>query len=137
MAYDCLLRDAALVIVAGARGNLTWRVGDRILALPWELRSNSVGRPVRPLLRCPHCARLVARVFLPTADAAAACRVCWGLSYDSRQRNYKEIGLLRGWLSSRDLALRETELRRADARRAGRERAERRRDLRRQLTAST
>jgi hypothetical protein len=136
-AYDGLLRDAPLTLRPGARGDLTWYLGARSLSVPWELRANHVGRPVRLLLRCPRCERLVSRVFLPTVDAhAAACRSCWGLSYESRQRNYREVGLLRPWLTSRDFARRETAIRREATRRAARERAERRRDLRRRLVAS-
>jgi hypothetical protein len=137
MAYDGLLRDAPLTLYPGARGTLTWHVGGRTLPLPFELRVNHVGRPVRPFLRCPRCGRLVSRVFLPTADVhSPACRVCWGLSYESRQQNYRDVGLLRPWLTSRDFAVRETSIRREGAQRAARERAERRRDLRRRLASS-
>ena len=55
---------------------------------------------------------LATRLYLPRADAPfAACRSCWGLSYESRCWNYKDVGLLRALgLSSRDLAMRETSL---------------------------
>jgi hypothetical protein len=137
--YDCLMRDAPLAMSAGARGELTWRVGDRILSVRWELRANRVWRFGRAFLRCPICSRLATRLYLPTPDArSAACRVCWGLTYESRQQNYRDdVGLLRQvGLSARDFARRETWLRRARARQAARARAERRRGLRRGLTTS-
>jgi hypothetical protein len=107
--FECLLRDAPRTMRAGARGELSWRVSGRILSMQWELRANNVWRPARPFLRCPLCARLVTRVFLPRADAAAGCRLCWGLTYESRQSNYRNVGPLRELeMSSRDFAKRET-----------------------------
>jgi hypothetical protein len=51
------------------------------------MRSGASGRL---FLRCPKCGRLATRIYVPTAETPAACRRCWGLTYESRQeRNYK------------------------------------------------
>ena len=136
--YDFLCRDALLIMRAGARGELTWRVGDRILLVKWELRANRVWRFGRAFLRCPVCGRLATRLYLPTVDVRSpACRSYWGLSYQSRQQNYRDdVGLLRQLgLSARAFARRETGLRRECSRQAARARVERRRELLRRLAA--
>lgn len=136
-AYDCLMRDAASMMRPGAHGELTWRVADRILSVQWELHANRIWSFGRTFFRCAVCGRLATRLYLPTADArAAACRSCYGLSYASRQANYRDnVGLLRHvGLSARAFAHRETWLQRQRSRQAARERAERRRGLRRRLT---
>ena len=138
--YDCLMTHAPLTMRAGASGELTWCVGGRILPVKWELRANRVWRFGRAFLRCPVCGRLATRIYLPTADARlAGCRLCLGLTYQSRQQNYRDdVGLLRHLgLSARAFALRETWLSRECSRQAARARAERRRELLRRFTAAT
>jgi hypothetical protein len=56
--------------------------------------TNAVWRFGRLFLRCPRCDRLATRIYVPTAESWAACRQCWGLTYESRQqRNYKGGGM--------------------------------------------
>jgi hypothetical protein len=108
-AYDFVICDAASR--ARACGELTWRVGERIHSVQWELRANAVWRFGRVFFRCVVCGRLAARLYLPGADArTAACRRCYGLSYESRQANYRDnVGRLRHiGLSARAFAFRET-----------------------------
>ena len=59
-----------------------------------EVRPNAVWRCGRLFLRCPRCTGRVTRVYLPTTDADPRCRLCWGLSYESRSWSYKPCGLL-------------------------------------------
>lgn len=100
--YTRLLRDST-GIRPGARGSLTWTLPGRSVSLDWELRANAVWRFGRAFLRCPRCQLLATRIYVPTADAWAACRRCWGLTYESRQlRNYR--GSLSSVWSQRTLA---------------------------------
>jgi len=42
------------------------------------------------------------RLYVPTEGAGAACRRCWGLTYESRQeRNYKPRGSFLGFMTLR------------------------------------
>ena len=81
------------VRAAGATLNGQWEPacsGSRLKCEP-----NAVWRFGRLFLRCPTCRRLITRVYVPTTPAPARCRVCWGLTYESRQhRPYKDSGLL-------------------------------------------
>jgi hypothetical protein len=129
--YDCLLRDSRVQRCVGADGELSWLLGDRPLKLRWSLRSNRIWRGGRVFLLCPACRRLSTRLYLVTPDAPSpACRTCLRLTYESQLRNYRDDGLLRGFISFRDLSVRETELKRLTARRAACQRAARRRSLR-------
>jgi len=122
--YDVLLRGRVAASAAG--GESFWCVGGRPLTLRWLRRSNRIWRG-RVFLACPACDRPAARLYLVTPSAAAACRGCLGLSYQSQVRNYRDdVGLLRPLASARDFAKRETELKRQTARRAARERQARR-----------
>jgi hypothetical protein len=95
--YTGLLRDnpARMTARAGvrspARGSLEWKLPGRPGEwVEWELRPNAVWRFGRLFLRCPKCSRPATRIYVPAEDAEAACRRCWGLTYESRQeRNYK------------------------------------------------
>ena len=85
-----LIRESEDLIRPGDRGSLTWNLPGRSVSLDWELRANAVWRFGRAFLRCPKCSRLATRIYVPTSEAWAACRRCWGLTYESRQeRNYK------------------------------------------------
>ena len=68
---------------------MEWRLPDRSLSVAWELRENAVWRFGRAFLRCPRCERLATRIYVPSEAAWAACRRCWGRTYESRQQcNY-------------------------------------------------
>ena len=78
------------------------------LSADWELRANAVWRHGRLFFRCPECTRLATRLYVPCEDAGAACRRCWGLTYDSRRENYKSapsflpcysLGQMARWLT--------------------------------------
>lgn len=94
-AYTGLLRDDAARARPGARGSVEWTVRSRSgrsasLSADWELRANAVWRHGRLFFRCPRCTRPATRLYVPCEDTGAACRRCWGLTYESRQeRNYK------------------------------------------------
>jgi hypothetical protein len=94
-AYTELLRDSAARARPGASGSVTWTVRNRAgrsasFAIDWELRPNAVWRHGRLFFRCPRCTRLATRLYVPCDDTGAACRRCWGLTYESRQeRNYR------------------------------------------------
>lgn len=130
-AYDRLVHDAISVMRVGARGDLLWRVGERTFEVSWELRQNSIWKFGRAFLICRICGRLATRIYLLTIEASApACRRCLGMSYASRQLNYRDVGVLKEFgVTSRLLAYRETELRRTASRRAARDRRARRRQL--------
>ena len=113
-AYTDLLRDDAARARPGARGSLEWTVQggsgrSASVAVAWELRPNAVWRHGRLFFRCPGCSKLATRLYVPREDTGAACRRCWGLTYESRQqRNYKSgpsflpgysIGNLAHWLT--------------------------------------
>jgi hypothetical protein len=92
--YTGLLRDDATRARAGARGTVEWTVRSRSgcsrsFPADWELRANAVWRHGRLFFRCPRCTRLATRLYVPCEDSGAACRRCWGLTYESRRENYK------------------------------------------------
>ena len=91
--YTQLLRDGVRHVRPGRRGDAKWTVGTSVLWVAFELRANAVWKFGRVFLRCPTCCRLVTRIYVPTTAAPAQCRLCWGLTYESRQRNYKDSGL--------------------------------------------
>src|SRR5204863_3725997 len=92
--YTFLLRDDPATLEAGTHAIVRWTVRDtshphvldRCVELECEVRPNAVWRFGRVFLRCPNCGRLATRLYLPTADVEPACRRCWGLTYESRQR---------------------------------------------------
>jgi hypothetical protein len=95
-AYTGLMRDDFAKMRPGVRGSLDWVLGACGFSINWELRPNSVWRFGRLFLRCPKCDRLATRIYVPTAESWAACRRCWGLTYESRQhRNYKSDSFAR------------------------------------------
>ena len=90
--YTSLLRGPEPV-AAGGHGEVTWTPGERSFTAAFEIRANRVWRHGRVFLQCPQCSRRVTRLYVPTATAWAACRRCWGLTYQSRtQNNYKDSG---------------------------------------------
>ena len=50
--------------------------------------ANRVWRRGRVFLVCPGCARRCARLYRPRREWRVACRRCWGLTYESRQRQH-------------------------------------------------
>ncbi len=91
--YTHLLRDDPCRTKPGARGSLRWTLPhEPPLTIAWELRSNAVWRFGRAFLRCPRCDRLSTRVYVPREGTWAACRRCWGLTYESRQQRTYRIG---------------------------------------------
>ena len=91
--YTSLLRGSEPV-AAGDCGEVAWTLpGDRSFTVAFEIRANSVWRHGRVFLRCSRCSRRATRLYVPTATSWAACRRCWGLTYQSRtQNNYKDSG---------------------------------------------
>jgi hypothetical protein len=88
--YTALMRDNLTRMRPGCHGSLKWTLPGKSLFLDWELRANAVWRFGRLFLRCPRCNRLATRIYVPTEESWAACRRCWGLTYESRQHgNYK------------------------------------------------
>lgn len=89
--YTSLLRGPEPV-AAGVHGEVAWTlVGGRSFTVAFELRANGVRRYGRVFLQCSRCSRRATRLYVPTATAWAACRRCWGLTYQSRpQNNYKD-----------------------------------------------
>lgn len=56
-----------------------------------EVRPNAVWRHGRVFLVCPSCGGRRTRLYLPTAGAILACRMCFGMSYQSHGlRNYRD-----------------------------------------------
>lgn len=123
-AYDALLRDARSKLYPGARGELRWTNAGRTRQVQWEVRANRLWRLGRVFLTCPACGRRTTRIYLASADAhSAACRSCLGLSYASRQENYKDNGPLKDiGLTRRAYAQRLTCLNRTRSRSAARAR---------------
>src|SRR5262249_44072434 len=135
--YTELIRDNLERLAPGQHGSATWKLDGYSADLGWEVRANSVWRFGRVFFRCPKCARLATRIYVPNANAWAACRRCWGLTYPSRQfGNYKNYG--GGFLGAfgfthRDFALSQTHDNRRRREAAAWERyAERRRIMKRQ-----
>jgi hypothetical protein len=90
--YTVLLCDPHR-LCPGARGSATVSVRGFMLTADWQIRANAVWRFGRVFLRCARCERLATRLYMPTASSWLACRRCWGLTYESRQRaNYKDVG---------------------------------------------
>ncbi len=90
--YTSLLSGSEPV-AAGGHGEATWTVGERSFEVAFEVRANRVWRYGRVFLQCSRCSRRATRIYVPTAASWAACRRCWGLTYQSRtQNNYKDRG---------------------------------------------
>jgi len=90
--YTTLLRGSEPV-AAGGHGDVIWTPGGRSFTVDFEIRANRVWRHGRMFLQCPRCSRRATRLYVPTVTAWAACRRCWGLTYQSRtQNNYKDGG---------------------------------------------
>src|SRR5262245_20081797 len=90
--YTHLLRSNPTRTQPGEDGDLAWSLEGRPepMSIAWELRANAVWRFGRVFLKCPRCQRGATRIYVPTREASAACRRCWGLTYRSTQeRNYK------------------------------------------------
>jgi hypothetical protein len=90
--YTRLIRDNRAKARPGAQGSLEWSLPGRSLSCDWELRHNFVWRFGRLFLKCPRCDRRATRMYVPAADAGAACRRCWGLTYESQQRRTYRAG---------------------------------------------
>jgi hypothetical protein len=92
--YTDLLRKGAARMKPGASGSVSWSLPGRPgpFSAEWEIRANAVWRFGRVFLRCPRCQRLATRIYVPRADAWAACRRCWGFSYESRQQRTYRVG---------------------------------------------
>jgi hypothetical protein len=72
-------------------GTAAWTLKTRTFSVEFEVRPNAVWRLGRVFLRCPKCGRGATRVYVPTDDSPATCRLCWGLNYSSRTlQNYKD-----------------------------------------------
>jgi len=140
--YTSLLKHDASKVRPGAQGTATFELG-REFSFSWEVRQNGVWRRGRVFLRCPRCSRRSTRLYIPTEHAWLACRLCWGLTYQSRTlQNYKNSLWGRGSLaqmfgtSQRDWAFLTTDERRLQRQRRSEERwAERRRLLSTHLVA--
>ena len=90
--YTALLRGPESV-AAGNHGEVNWTSGERSFTAAFEIRANRVWRHGRVFLQCARCSRRATRLYVPTATSWAACRRCWGLTYQSRtQNNYKSGG---------------------------------------------
>jgi len=96
--YTSLLADPDAIRV-GRGGELQYTVGGRTVSVRFEIRENAVWRFGRVFLLCPMCSRRATRIYLPSESSPAGCRVCWGLSYDSRKADYKARGPF-AWLGS-------------------------------------
>jgi len=93
--YTGLLRDNAARAKAGEHGWLGWRLPNRKpLRIEWEFRPNAVWRFGRLFLTCPRCGQRATRIYVPRKDTDGACRRCWGLTYESRQRRTYRAGSL-------------------------------------------
>jgi hypothetical protein len=86
--YRALLDQSPEGLRPAGRGTVTWPVQDRHHVIAWCSRRNAIWRRGRVFLDCPRCGRRVARVYVTRAGQQAACRTCWGLSYDSRAHHY-------------------------------------------------
>jgi len=128
--YDVLMQRAPWRMRPGAFGEVAWTVEHRTMMLSWELRVNRLWRFGRAFLRCSACGGRATRIYLARVDAFPACRTCLGLSYESRQDNYRDAGRLkRLGVTSRMLAALETSRKRRRARAAALERYAHRRVL--------
>jgi hypothetical protein len=93
--YTALLANSPERMRPDRCGSATWTRDGRTLSVDFEVRANAVWRFGRVFFRCARCRRLATRMYVPTADSWPACRRCWGLTYESRQRgNYKDTGSL-------------------------------------------
>jgi hypothetical protein len=111
---------------------MSGRVNSRTFDVGWRVRPNCIWKYGRVFLVCGTCGRLATRLYVPTPAASAACRTCWGLTFESRTLyNYKDVGVLKEelGLTARNLAWLDTSRRRTALRRAARDRAARRREL--------
>lgn len=106
--YTRLLRDDSTKVQPGMCAQVVWTVDGRSFALEWEIRANAVWRFGRVFYICPKCEGLATRIYVPTAEAWAACRRCWGLTYESRKSNYRTGGFggpMLGWWAKADTVL--------------------------------
>ena len=139
--YTSLLADDSVRVRPGARGESRYTLSNRVVTIRWEIRPNAVWRRGRVFFHCPACARRCTRVYIPLEGARPECRVCWGLTYESRAlRNYKDSIWGRGRFAramnttQREWALERTFECRTERRRRARLRwAERRKRLSAQL----
>jgi hypothetical protein len=134
--YTGLLRTASGRTQPGERGEVAWSPDGKRepVSVSWELQANAVWRFGRLFLRCPRCQRRATRVYVPTEHAFAACRRCWGLTYESRQERSYKPGRSRWGLILSPLAYalcRANDARQARAAAAAKRHAERREILRR------
>jgi hypothetical protein len=133
--YNSLLMDPKCKPQPEACGAATVTVGERELAVTWELRPNAVWRRGRLFLWCLACRRRCTRLYLPLKDSWMGCRRCWGLSYQSRALlNYHDTPWLRGsraalFSTQRDWAYERTDENRAARRKASRARWAARKDI--------
>lgn len=82
----------------GWRAGGTWKPhkdSERSWEIKMEVLANAVWRRGRLFLRCPHCERRAARLYVPVVNLEPRCRRCWGLSYESQAWSYKATGYLR------------------------------------------
>jgi hypothetical protein len=130
-AYDSLVRDAPWKVHPGAHGQVLWTINGLAREVRRELRPNRLWRCGRAFLRCGGCDQRATRVYLPRPDTrSAACRTCLGLSYNSRQENYRDNGPLKDiGLTRRACARQQTWLSRRRSRAAARARWAARRTL--------
>jgi hypothetical protein len=89
--YTGLLAAPEAIRVGGG-GEVFYTIGDRTVAVKFEVRANAVWRFGRVFLKCLMCSRRATRIYLPRSDSPAGCRRCWGLSYDSRKASYRVSG---------------------------------------------
>ena len=123
-AYDSLVRDAPWKVHPGAHGQVLWTINGLAREVRWELRPNRLWRCGRAFLRCGGCDQRATRVYLPRPDTrSAVCMTCLGLSYNSRQENYRDNGPLKDiGLTRRACARQQTWLSRRRSRAAARAR---------------
>jgi hypothetical protein len=128
--YAVMLRDARWMLQPGATGELSWIINGRSRPVVWEVRANRLWRHGRMFLNCAGCGRRATRIYAPADASAPACRLCWGLAYQSQQFNYRPGGPLRAFgISHRQFAQRLTSLKRQRARATARARLAARRTL--------
>ena len=129
--YTQLLRTDGRQVRPGMCGQAEWTLGGASHRVGFELRPNAVWRFGRVFLRCPRCEARATRLYLPTLDARAECRRCWGLTYGARQlRNYKDVGRFAGLgFTARSFAACEAEIARGQRLQAASKRYDERRAI--------
>jgi len=119
--YTVLLREDRDGLRPGRAGQLSWKLdGRQPIEVGVEVRENAVWPLGRVFLTCPGCGRRATRIYVPTEQARAACRRCWGLTYESRQERTYRLG--RSWWG-RLLGVGSYAMSRAQAARRGRAKA--------------